>query len=104
MDLSLEQKRVDGAAEIVDDGVAFDGDDTGVGIDLDLDDVAAVGKGLCQRHAVMRRIESGLHARWQFRGIARRLGYLHKIDAEIGAGHGEYSLSESNVLCGDFKK
>jgi hypothetical protein len=48
MDLSLEQKRVDGAAEIVDDGVAFDGDDTGVGIDLDLDDVAAVGKGLCR--------------------------------------------------------
>jgi len=36
MDLSLEQKRVDSAAEIVDDGVAFDGDDTGVGIDLDL--------------------------------------------------------------------
>src|SRR2546421_4988435 len=70
MDLALEQERVDGAAEIVDDGVALNYDGAGIGIDLDLDDVAAVGEGLSWRYAVMRRIEPRLHARRQFRGIA----------------------------------
>ena len=32
MDLALEQERVDGAPEIVDDGVALDYDDAGIGI------------------------------------------------------------------------
>src|SRR5262249_46045147 len=63
MDLALEKERVDGAAEIVDDGVALDCHDAGIGIDLDLDDVAAVGEGLSWRYAVMRRIEPRLHAR-----------------------------------------
>src|SRR5262249_39737788 len=72
MDLALEQERVDGAAKIVDDGIALDYDVAGIGIDLDLGDVAAVGKGLSLRHAVMRRVEPRLHACRQFRGIARR--------------------------------
>src|SRR5215471_15698214 len=63
MDLALEQERVDSAAEIVDDGIAFNCDDAGIGIDLDLDDVATVGKGLGWRHSVTRRIEPRLHAR-----------------------------------------
>ena len=79
-------------------------DDTGVGIDLDLDDVAAVGKGLRRRHAVMRRVEPGLHARRQFRGIARRLSHLHEIDAEIGAGHGKDPVCKVDVLRRDFQK
>src|SRR5262249_45707338 len=89
MDLALEQERVDGAAKIVDDGVALDYDGAGIGIDLDLDDVAAVGEGLSWRHAVMRRIEPRLHARRQLRGIARRLRNRENIEAEIGAGHAE---------------
>ena len=32
MDLALEQERVDGAAEIVDDGVALNYDGAGIGI------------------------------------------------------------------------
>jgi hypothetical protein len=35
MDLALEQQRIDGAAEIVDDGVALNYDGAGIGIDLD---------------------------------------------------------------------
>jgi len=46
VDLALEQERVDGAAEIVDDGVSLNYDGAGIGIDLDLDDVAAVAEGL----------------------------------------------------------
>src|SRR5262245_30176928 len=73
MDLALKQERVDGAAEIVDDGIALDYDAAGIGIDLDLGDVAAVGEGLSWRYAVMRRVEPRLHACRQFRRIARRL-------------------------------
>src|SRR5262249_12384588 len=86
MDLALEQERVDGAAEIVDDSVALNYDGAGTGIDLDLDDVASVREGLSWRHAVMRRIEPRLHARRQFRGIARRLRHRENIEAEISAG------------------
>src|SRR5262249_57729259 len=82
MDLALEQKGVDGAAEIVDDGVALDCDDASIGFDLDLGDVAAVGEGLSWRHAVMRRVEPRLHACRQFRGIARRLRHRENIQAE----------------------
>src|SRR6266446_8103388 len=104
MNLALEQERVDGAAEIVDDGVALDYDDASIGIDLDLDDVAAVGEGLSWRYAVMRRIEARFHARRQFRGIARRLRHRENIEAEIGARHAEYSISKTYVLGRDLEK
>src|SRR5947208_11566740 len=104
MDLALEQQRIDGAAEIVDDGVALDYDAAGIGIDLDLGDVAAVGEGLSWRYAVMRRVEPRLHARRQFRGIARRLRHRENIEAEIGAGHTEYPIGKTHVLRRDFQK
>jgi hypothetical protein len=104
MDLALEQERVDGAPEIVDDGIALDYDDASTGIDLDLDDVAAVGEGLSWRYAVMRRVEPRLHASRQFRGIARDLRHRENIEAEIGAGHAEYPIGKTYVLHGDFKK
>src|SRR5215831_9990528 len=89
MDLALEQERVDGAAEIVDDGVALDYDGAGIGIDLDLDEFAAVGVGLSWRHAVMRRIERQFHPHKQCRVILRRLGDREKLAEEIGAWHDE---------------
>src|SRR5260370_19029722 len=103
MNLALEQERVDGAAEIVDDGVALDYDAAGIGFDFDLDNVAAVGEGLSWRHAVMRRIEPGFHARRQFLGIARRLRHAENIEAEIGDGPDEYSIGKTYVLRRDFK-
>src|SRR5262244_4506298 len=104
MDLALEKERVDGAAKIVDDGVALDYDGAGIGIDLDLDDVAAVGEGLSWRHAVMRRIEPRLHPRQQPRGIARRLRHRENIEAEISAGHAEYPIGKAYILRRDFQK
>src|SRR6516165_11797731 len=104
MDLALEQERVDGAPEIVDDGVALDYHDAGIGIDFDLDDVAAVGEGLSWRHAVMRRIEPRFHARRQFRGIARRLRHRENIEAEISARYAEYPIGKTYVLRRDFQK
>src|SRR5215468_3509499 len=104
MDLALEQERVNGAAEIVDDGVALDDDDAGIGVDLHLDDVAAVGEGLSWRYAVMRRIEPRFHARRQFRGIARRLRHRENIEAEIGTGHAEYPIGKTYILRRHFQK
>src|SRR5262245_28068492 len=104
MDLALEKERVDGAAEIVDDGVALDYDGAGIGIDLDLDDVAAVGEGLSWRYAVMRRIEPRLHARRQLRGIARRLRHGENIEAEISARYAEYPIGKTYVLRRHFQK
>ena len=57
MNLALEQERVDGAPEIVDDGIALDYDAASIGVDLDLGDVAAVREGLSWRHSLMRRVE-----------------------------------------------
>src|SRR5262245_9189254 len=98
MDLALEQERVDGAAEIVDDRIALDCDDAGIGVDLDLDNVAAVGESLSWRYAVMRRVEPRLQARRQFGEIARRLGHRKNIEAEIGAGNAEYPVGKMYVL------
>src|SRR5215471_4397488 len=104
MDLALEQERVDSATEIVDHGIALHYDDAGIGIDLDLDNVATVGEGLSWRYAVMRRIKARLHARRQFRGIARRLRHRKNIKAEISARYAEYSIGKTYVLRRDFQK
>src|SRR6516164_6222283 len=104
MDLALEQERVDGAAEIVDDGIALDYDAAGIGIDLNLGDVAAIGESLSWRYAMMRRIEPRLHPCRQFRGIARRLRHRENVEAEIGAGHAEYPIGKTYILCRDFQK
>src|SRR5262245_12219608 len=101
MDLALEQERVDGAAEIVDDGVALDYDGAGIGVDLDLDDVAAVGEGLSWRYAVM---QPRLHPRRQFRGIVRRLRHRENIEAEISARYAEYPIGKTYVLRRHFQK
>src|SRR5215467_12382183 len=90
--------------EIVDDSVALDCHDAGIGINLDLDDVASVGERLSWRHAVMRRIEPRLHARRQLRGIARRPRHRENIEAEIGAGHAEYPIGKTYVLRRDLQK
>src|SRR5262249_52835456 len=104
MDLALEQERVDGAAEIVDDSVALDCDDAGIGVDLYLNDVASVREGLSWRHAVMRRIEPRLYPRRQFRGIARRLRHRENIEAEISARHVEYPTGKPSILRRDFQE
>src|SRR5262245_19293134 len=52
----------------------------------------------------MLRIQTRLHARRQFRGIARRLRHRENIEAEIGAGHAEYPIGKTYVLRRDFQK
>ncbi len=77
---------VDDAAAIVDRHVAHDVDYAGVGIDLDLGDVRAAGKGHRRRHAV-ERVELA--------GIAPR--HFLERDAEVGALHAEAALAEFDI-------
>src|SRR5262249_60711894 len=83
MDLALKHERVDGAAEIVDDGVALNYDGAGIGIDLDLDDVAAVGEGQSWRYPGVRRIEPRLHTRRHLGGNGRRPPHRRNIEAGV---------------------
>ena len=52
MQLAFHQQRIDDGAEIVDRGVFHHLDDAGLRIDLDLGDMAAIGK--CGRHRLAR--------------------------------------------------
>jgi hypothetical protein len=49
MHLTFEKHRVDRQADVVDDRVADDFQRTGLGVDFDLGDMAAVQVGLCGR-------------------------------------------------------
>ena len=52
----------------------------------------------------MRRIESRLYARRQFRCVTRRLRHVENIDTQISPGHDERPVSEGNILRRDFQK
>src|SRR6266480_1150896 len=97
MNLALEQERVDGAAEIVDDRIALDRDDAGVGIDLDLGDVAAVGIRLGGGRSRRGRIEARLHSGRNTFRIARRRRDLEQAEAAVGAGDAEGAVGELDV-------
>ena len=97
MDLALEQQRIDHRAEIVDDGVALDLHVAGIGIDLDLGDVAAVGKRFGGGRPCMSGVEPRLHAGRQLRWIARRRRDREQIDAPVGADDAKLALAELDV-------
>src|SRR6185437_1355391 len=89
MDLTLEEQRVDDDAAVVDGGVALDLDLAGLGIDLELADMAAIGEiGRGRRessHGFEADAERG-------RPAHRRMGAPGDIDERdraVGAGDGE---------------
>ena len=61
--LAAQQQRVDDRAEIVDDEIAQDLDMPGLGVDLDLADMAAIGKGRRGRGEMPALGKAGLDAR-----------------------------------------
>ena len=75
---------------------------TGIGIDPDLDDVAAVGKGLRRRHADMGGIVlPGAMPASNFAGSRAAFCDFENIEAQIESRPhwGGDAVSECNVLC-----
>ena len=85
LDLPGEQQRIDDRTEIVDHEIAQDVDMPGVGLDLDLADMTAIGEGRLRRREMAALVKAGLDPR----RLPRRIegGARHLLDAEppIGA-------------------
>src|SRR4029077_13532571 len=91
-------------AEIVDHQVAQDLDMPGLGLDLDLADMTAIGKG-----RLRRRVMAGFGKAWLDTGsLLRRIegGARHLLDTEpaVGAADGKDAVGESDIGLGCFEQ
>src|SRR6516165_11198752 len=84
MDLALKADRVHHRADVVDDDVADDFQRTGLGVDLDLADMAAIGIGVVVGGESAGLVKAAVEARRQAARLERRLGDLADADAPIG--------------------
>ncbi len=108
MDLALQAERVDHRADIVDHDVARDVERTGIGVDLDLANMAAIGIGVVVGREGAGLVQPGFEARRQAAGLERRLGDLGDADAPVGAGDREVAAivadRELDVDIGRFEQ
>ena len=102
MELALDQQRVDHVADIVDRGVADDLDLAGVGVDLDLADVAAVRIGAFAAREGAGFEQAGLGAARQPRRHERGAGDLDEAYGLIGAGDREAAGLEFDIVLAGF--
>ena len=98
MDLALQADRIHDRADVVDHGIALEPDLAGLGIDLDLADVATVGIGvlLSQEGGVL--VEPALEALGPLGGVERRHRHLLQRHRLVGAGDLEDAIGELDVL------
>src|ERR1700730_3114826 len=98
MQLALDDQRIDHGAEVVHASVSYDLDHAGIGVELDLADVAAIGEGgrsgpvahmanVERRRSALRQIDPG----------AQLLRELHDRDRSVGAGDDKTTLPELDV-------
>ena len=91
MYLAGERQRIDDPAEVVDRGKVDESDHARVGIDLDLADVAAVGKGGGFRREGTAADEGAAVA------LAGRRGNAEEVGRAVCAGHGEAPIGKLDV-------
>src|SRR5580692_10606295 len=77
--------------------VYFDVDDAGVGIDLDLADMRAVGEGRRRLLVHMADVQGVGHAFGQLHALAQLLSQFHDADAAVGADDGEAPALELDI-------
>ena len=104
MHLAVDDERIDQAAEIVDCGVTVNGDFAGVGIDLHLTDVTAVGKPwrLCGEVRVRLKADAKV-----FRQPSRMVcpfGDVPEADLAIRARNIKISFSELYIVDANLQK
>ena len=88
---------IDQDAVIVDRGVARQGDPAGLAVDLDLDDMGAVGEGQVLAGPGMVGVE-----RLALFPPERR--HLHQADGAVGAGDDEAAVGEADVGLGRLER
>src|SRR5262249_57017265 len=96
------QQRIDDGADVVDDAVAHDLHFTGVLIDLELADVAAVGKVLHRCKVGRGRDQSDIHIFRQLVRLQCLLGYVLDGERPVGFGTGDHGVGKVDVANVDF--
>src|SRR3984893_8106320 len=104
MDLALEADRVHYGTDVVDDDVADDLQRAGIGVDLNLTDMAAIGIGIVVRGEGAGLVEAAFEAWRQAADVARRLSDVGDADAPVGAGDREIAIGEFYVGGGGFEQ
>ena len=97
MDLAMDDQRIDGAADIVDRGVVHELDGAGLRIDLDLADMAAIGKARLGDGLVAFGRERAAQIVRQIAALGRRARDVEQADRTVGAFHREAAGLELDV-------
>ena len=104
MQLAFDDQWIDDGAEVVHRGVFHDLDDTGLGIELDLAHMAAVGEGGSARPvAHVAHIKCGWRISRQSDSATQLLGQLHDADRTVSASDDKPSFAELYVARGGFE-
>ena len=101
--LAVQDQRIDGAADVVDGGIADELDRSQLGIDLDLADMAAVGKAADPDRLVALGRQRAAQIVRQIVALAGRARHLEYPDRAVGAFHGEHAGGEFDVVLGGFE-
>ena len=104
VDLAFQANWVHHCADIVDHDVADDLDRTGIGVDLDLANVAAIGIGVVVGGEGSRLVEPAFEAKREAAGLERGLGNIGDANASVGAGDREVAVGEFDVDVGRFEQ
>ncbi len=97
VDLAVDDERIDRAADVVDRRVFDDLDHAGVGIDLHLADMRAVGKARGRDGLVALRGERAAQILRQIGALHRGARDLENADRVVGALHGKAAILEFDV-------
>ncbi len=100
MRLAVQDQRVDGAADVVDGGVADDLDGAGLGVDLDFADVKPVRKGGDLARDLADAGQRTAEFLGQARVIPRRRRDSEQVERAVGTGDGEMPVGELDVGLG----
>src|SRR6185312_9998381 len=97
MRLAFDGQRIHDGAEIVDHRIFDDLDDAGLGIELDLGDMAAIREGRGRRLGDEIHIERGGNALGQIDAGANAVGQIENTDRAVRADDGEAALAEFDI-------
>ena len=100
MGLTMQDERVDGAADIVDGGVADDLDGPGLWVDLDFADMKPVREGSNLARDLADTGERPAQLLGETRVVLRHRRDSEQVERAVGTGDGEMPVDEINVGLG----